>query len=127
MMAADTAQRMLVVDDEPDMARGLRRILKIHGYDVHTANSGEEAVAEAREWPPDGILMDIKMPGIDGVEAFRRIRAICPHAFVIFMTAFSSLADTAREEGAVDVLTKPVDPAQTCELIATTFVTRPRW
>ena len=62
--------------------------------------------------------MDIKMAGIDGVEAYRQIRDICPNSFVVFMTAFSGRADAAREEGAVDVLTKPLDPAKTCELIA---------
>lgn len=117
--------RMLVVDDEPDMANGLRRILKLQGYDVHIAHSGEEAVDQAREWMPNGILMDLKMPGMDGVEAYRQIRTICPNAFVIFMTAFSSMVEQAREEGAVDVLTKPLDPEATCELIAKALVTRP--
>ncbi|MFT5523283.1 MAG: two-component system response regulator HydG [Pirellulaceae bacterium] len=120
-----TTSRILVVDDEPDMARGLRRILRINGYDVQIAHSGEEAIDRSREWPPDGILMDIKMPGIDGVEAYRQIRVMCPNAFVVFMTAFSSLVDEAREEGAVDVLTKPLDPAETCELLANALSTRP--
>ena len=116
---------MLVVDDDPDMTRGIRRILKLKGYEVHIAGSGEEAIEQAREWQPDGILMDIKMPGIDGVEAYRHIRTDCPNAFVIFMTAFSSLVDDAREEGAVEVLTKPLDPAATCGLIAKALVSRP--
>lgn len=116
---------MLVVDDEPDMAKGLRRILELKGYDVRIALSGEEAIEESREWEPDGVLMDLKMPGIDGVEAYREIRTICPNAFVIFMTAFSSMVEQARDEGAVEVLTKPLDPAATCELIAKSLVTRP--
>lgn len=116
---------MLVVDDEPDMARGIIRILKLEGYDVHSAASGEEAIVQAKEFQPDGILMDIKMPGIDGVEAYRQIRTICPNAFVIFMTAFSSLVREARDEGAVEVLTKPLDPLRACRLIAKALVTRP--
>jgi CheY-like chemotaxis protein len=110
--------RMLVVDDEPDMARGLRRILKLEGYEVAIAGSGEEAIEQAREWHPDGILMDINMPGIDGVEAYRQIREVCPGAFVIFMTAYSSLVEEARDEGAIDVLTKPLDPGATRDLVA---------
>ena len=117
--------RMLVVDDEPDMARGLRRILKIKGYDVHIAHTGEEAIERAREWHPNGILMDLKMPGINGVDAFREIRSFCPNAFVIFMTAFSRMVEEARSEGAIDVMTKPLDPEATCELIAKALVTRP--
>lgn len=124
-MTIDANRRMLVVDDEPDMARGLRRILKIKGYDVQIAECGEEAIEQAREWQPDGILMDLKMPGIDGVEAYRQIRTVCPNAFVIFMTAFSSMVGAAYEEGAVDVLTKPLDPERTCELIAKALVTFP--
>lgn len=124
-MTSETLQRVLVVDDEPDMASGIQRILKLQGYEVHTANSGEEAVLEARDWQPDGILMDLKMPGIDGVEAYRQIRPLCPNAFVIFMTAYSSLVDDARGEGAAEVLTKPLDPEQTCELISQSLVTRP--
>ena len=124
-MTTGTQNRLLVVDDEPAMGRGLRRFLRIKGYEVRIAESGEEAIETASEWNPDGILMDIKMPGIDGVEAFRQIRTTCPNAFVIFMTAFSSLIGEARDEGAVEVLTKPLDPDATCELIAKALVTRP--
>ena len=124
-MKSNTAQRMLIVDDEPDMARGIRRILKLRGYSVQIAHSGEEAIEQAREFLPNGILMDLKMPGMDGVQAYRQIRPLCPNAFVIFMTAFSSLMNDARGEGAVDVLTKPLNPADTCELIAKALVTRP--
>lgn len=124
-MTEAAAPRMLIVDDEPDMAQGLRRIFRLQGYEVQIARSGEEAVAQVRDWEPNGILMDLKMPGMDGVEAYRKIRTICPNAFVIFMTAFSSMVQQAREEGAVDVLTKPLDPGATCELIAKALVSRP--
>ena len=113
-----SAQRILVVDDEHDMAQGLRRLLAMRGYQVDIAHSGEEAVNSARRSRPDGILMDLQMPGIDGVEAFRRIRTHCPNTFVIFMTAFSNMADQARDEGPVEVLTKPLDPEATCNLIS---------
>ena len=116
---------ILIVDDEPDMLRGLRRILKVRGFDVDTAGSGEEAVERVREREPDGILMDIRMPGIDGVEAFRQIRSIAPNVFVIFMTAFSKLVDEAHDEGPIDVLSKPVELDEVCTLIEHASVTRP--
>lgn len=125
LMTTETRKRILVVDDEPDMARGLQRILKTKGYEVRIANCGEVAVDQAREWQPHGMLMDLKMPGMNGVEAYRQIRTTSPNAFVVFMTAFSSMVDEAREEGAVDVLAKPLDPAKTCELIASALISRP--
>jgi DNA-binding NtrC family response regulator len=116
---------LLIVDDEPDMLRGLQRILKIRGFDVVTANSGEQAIEEARRNAPQGILMDIRMPGIDGVEAYRRIREITPNAFVVFMTAFTTLMDEAKSEGAVKVLSKPLDLDDVCAVIENAVVTRP--
>jgi two-component system NtrC family response regulator/two-component system nitrogen regulation response regulator GlnG len=117
-MAESTTHRILVVDDEQDMAQGLRRLLRLEGYEVEVANSGEEAIRRARDWHPEGILMDLKMPGIDGLDAYRGIRLLCPNAFVIFMTGYSVMAEQAGAEGAVAVLSKPLDPASTCEMIA---------
>lgn len=119
------AKRILVVDDEPDMARGLRRVLMLKGFEVQIAESGEEAIERALAWTPDGVLMDLRMPGIDGVKAYRQIRVACPNCFVVFMTAYSGMVEYAREEGAVAVLTKPLDPESTCGLIATALAFRP--
>jgi DNA-binding response OmpR family regulator len=69
--------------------------------------------------------MDIRMPGIDGVEAYRHIRRQCPGTFVIFMTAYSNLADEARREGAAEVLAKPLDIEHLCPLLERTAHTRP--
>lgn len=124
-MAATATHRILVVDDEQDMVQGLRRLLKLKDYDVETATSGEEAIERARQWRPEGILMDLKMPGIGGLEAYRKIRTLRPNTFVIFMTADPSLVEQADAEGAVAVLIKPLDPASTCELIANALITRP--
>lgn len=116
---------LLVVDDEPDMRSSMKRILKLRGYRVATASTGDEAVEHVRHSEPDGVLMDVVMPGIDGVEAFRRIRALAPNAFVIFMTAFSKATEDARDEAPVEVLSKPIDFEQLCTLIESAAVTRP--
>lgn len=108
---------LLVVDDEPDLASSLSRILKTRGFCVETAHDGENAVEWARDHEPDGVLMDIRMPGINGVEAFRRIRALHPEAFVIFMTGHSELVREAQNERPIAVMSKPVDPGQICDLI----------
>lgn len=116
---------LLIVDDEPDMLRGLARILKLRGFDVATVGSGEAAVEYVRQREPHGVLMDVCMPGTDGVEAFRRIRAIAPNVFVILMTGFTKLMDEARDEGPTEVLSKPLDLEEVCKLIEYTAVTRP--
>lgn len=116
---------LLVVDDEPDMRSSMTRILKLRGYHVSTAASGDEAIDCVRRSEPDGVLMDIVMPGIDGVEAFRRIRAFAPNVFVVFMTAFTKAMEDARDEAPVEVLSKPVEFEQLCALIESAAVTRP--
>lgn len=113
-MTTTQGLNLLVVDDEPDMVSSLQRILKARGFAVEIANSGEEAVTWARDHEPDGILIDIKMPGMNGVEAVRKIRAHRPDVFVVFMTGYSELVQEA--EGSVAVLSKPVDPGQVCAL-----------
>lgn len=124
-MTASPPISILIVDDEPDMLRSLARILKLRGFEVATVGSGEAAVEHVRQREPHGILMDVRMPGIDGVEAFRRIRAIAPNVFVILMTGFTKLMDEARDEGPAEVLSKPLDLDDVCKLIEHTAVTRP--
>ena len=118
----EDAIRVLVVDDDKGMAETLRDILGASGYEVDVAFSGEEAMERVRERPPDGILMDIRMPGFNGVEAFRELKRLTPDSFVIFMTAFaaSGLVEEAWTEGAVEVLAKPLDVARTLSLIQKT-------
>ena len=114
--------RILVVDDDPSMVSTLEDVLQASGYQVEVAYSGTEAIERVAEIEPDCILMDIRMPGPNGVEAFREIRRVSPHSFVIFMTAYSSssLVDEAAAEGAVGVLTKPLDLDRLLGLIEST-------
>lgn len=111
------AARLLIVDDEPDMLRSLRRILRLRGYQVDTASSGEEAIQRARQGKPDGILVDLRMPGMDGVEACRRIRSIDPNVVVLLMTAGSELIDDTRRDANFEVFSKPLDLDEVCQVI----------
>ncbi len=111
--------RLLVVDDDEGMVATLRDVLGASGYGVDVAFSGKEAVEQVRTRRPDGILMDIRMPEMNGVEAFRKTKKLSPESFVIFMTAFSesALIADARREGALEVVPKPLDLGGLLQLI----------
>jgi two-component system, NtrC family, response regulator HydG len=103
--------KVLVVDDDRRMVRTIRDILKVKGYASVEAYSGEEAVEKAKEKIPDCVLMDLKMPGINGVEALRLINAASPDLPVVLMSAYTTpeQAAEAKRHGAYTVLAKPID------------------
>ena len=68
--------RILVIDDEAEIRRSVRMILEYDGYDVLEASSGPEGVALAEKEAPDLVFLDVKMPGMDGLEALQRIKAV---------------------------------------------------
>jgi two-component system, OmpR family, response regulator MprA len=102
-------QRILVVDDDPAITSVLRRGLSYEGFTVHTAASGRDGLAIAREQPPDLIILDIMMPDLDGLEVLRRIRAADPKLPVLMLTARDAPADQIHglENGADDYVVKP--------------------
>ena len=110
---------VLVVDDDEGMVATLRDILGTTGYRVDVAHSGSEALDRVRRQVPDCILMDVRMPGLNGVETFREIKHLAPDSSVIFMTAYaaSELVSEALREGAVEVIPKPLDLEQVLHLI----------
>jgi len=110
---------ILIVDDEPSLRETLADLLEDDGYEVATAASGEVAIEMCREHRYDVILMDVRMPGIDGVEAFRQIRRHQPDVRVIIMTAYSTeeLEQQALAEGALAFLPKPLEISQVTKLI----------
>jgi len=112
-------EKILIVDDEENMRRTLADILVDEGYDVTTAGTGEEAVELCEKGDHKVILMDVRMPGIDGVEAFRQIRRNQEGVRVIFMSAFSvdALKEAALDDGAIAFLAKPLDLEKVIDLV----------
>jgi DNA-binding NtrC family response regulator len=103
---------ILVVDDEFSVRDSLYNWFKTEGYRVDTAGNGMEALKKLQENPWDIVLVDIKMPGMDGMELQRHIKKIDSTMIVIIITAYATV-DTAVEamkEGAYDYLSKPIDP-----------------
>ncbi len=108
--------RILVVDDEPDAIELIRFNLKASGYEVLTAEDGEEALAKARKFSPDMILLDVMLPEIDGLEVWKILRRDPATASlpIIMLTAKASEIDRVLglEFGADDYVTKPFSPRE---------------
>ena len=103
--------RILVVDDEPDAVELLLEFLTAKGYDVITASDGEEALRQVKEHRPHLILLDVRMPKLNGMEVLKRVREIDHEVGVIMVTAVNE-EETGREAlkmGAFDYITKPLD------------------
>ena len=110
---------ILIVDDDHHLRQGFQRLLDAEGYETRTAASAEEALNLMREKMPQCVVMDVRMPGMDGLEALKRMRALegCPP--VVIMTAYST-TETAIEAtrlGAFDYMLKPFDIPQVLELL----------
>ncbi len=116
-VAADQPQ-ILVIDDEMGPRESLRMLLKTD-YQVHTADCVDAGLKLLKEKRPDTIVMDIRMPGMTGIEGLRKIREIDPHLSVIMLTGFGAL-ETAKEAlrlGANDYISKPFDASEMREII----------
>lgn len=113
-MAGALAQKVLLVDDEPDILELLKYNLEREGYQVSTATNGKDAIKNAKSVRPDLIVLDIMMPGMDGVEVCNQLRNMpdMKHTLITFLTArgedYSQIA--GFEAGADDYITKPVRP-----------------
>ena len=119
MVATADLPQVLVIDDEMGPRESLRMLLKPI-YQVHTADSVEIGLKLLSEKKPDAIVMDIRMPGMTGIEGLRRIRQIDPHLSVIMLTGFGAL-ETAKEAlrlGANDYISKPFDAREMREVIS---------
>ncbi len=113
-MSNSTKQKILIVDDEPDILELIEYNLKKEGYQVFLARNGQEAVAEAKRSLPDLIVLDIMMPKMDGIEACRIMRTMpeFKNTFMVFLTArseeYSEIA--GFNVGADDYIAKPIKP-----------------
>jgi two-component system cell cycle response regulator DivK len=108
------SKRILAIDDQEDNRRILRDLLAAVDYEVIEAMDGEAAVAQAEKHVPDLILMDIQLPGIDGYEATRRIKAnpTLAHIPVIAVTSYALTGDEEKaiESGCDSYIAKPYSP-----------------
>jgi CheY-like chemotaxis protein len=123
MPESTIARRIMVVDDDTDLRITLREILVDKGREVLAAKDGFQAIEFASEGNIDLIFMDIRMPGMDGVEAFLKIKKILPECIVVMMTghAVESLIEQALSEGANTCLSKPVSIEGILEIVEETM------
>ena len=107
--------RVLVVDDDPDLAEVLSLILSRDGYSVSIAHNGREAMEAVRSSPPHCVLLDVRMPGLNGAELASQVRALHGDDVILIAMTGHSSTDTmvAAAFGRVDhYLQKPIDPAK---------------
>jgi CheY-like chemotaxis protein len=114
--------RVVIVEDNQSVAESFRRLLELHGYEVRVAFTGPEGVRLAQEWPPDVVLCDIGLPGLDGygVATALRQHPATAQARLIAITAYDTDADRQRsqEVGFERHLIKPIFPDELLELLA---------
>jgi DNA-binding NtrC family response regulator len=103
--------RILIVDDEKDFTESLAERLALRDYDVSTSFSGEEALEKLRTYNLDVVILDVQMPGLDGIETLREIKRIKPLTEVIMLTAHATVETAIKgmQLGALDYLMKPCD------------------
>jgi DNA-binding response OmpR family regulator len=101
--------KLLVIDDDLATCDFLRSFFYQRGYKVFVANDGKQALAITKENRPDIVLLDIRMPGVSGLEVLQKIKEMDANAKVIMMTAINEgvVVDLAMKYGAVDYVTKP--------------------
>jgi two-component system, OmpR family, alkaline phosphatase synthesis response regulator PhoP len=114
MSVTNAVKKILIADDEPDILEIVQYNLQNEGYDVSTAKNGNEAIEQAKRFNPDLIILDIMMPGKNGIEVCNilRMQPAFNDTLIIFLTALSDEGTEVKglETGADDFITKPVSP-----------------
>ncbi len=118
-MESETPPRILIVDDEAVARISLAEVLRLEGYDVQMAASGEEALRLVERQPFDLMVVDLKMPGMDGIQLTEAVQNRAPDTVIILLTAFATLetAIEAIRRGAHDYLLKPCPIPQILESV----------
>ena len=103
--------RMLVVDDDRAVRDALRRALTLGGYEVQSVEDGEQALEQVVQAVPDAVVLDVGLPGIDGLEVCRRLRLLGNRVPILILTARDAVADRidGLDVGADDYMVKPFD------------------
>jgi two-component system alkaline phosphatase synthesis response regulator PhoP len=114
MSVTNSVKKILIADDEPDILEIIQYNLQNEGYEVATARNGNEAIEQAKRFHPDLIILDIMMPGKNGIEVCNhlRLQPAFNDTLIIFLTALSDEGTEVKglETGADDFITKPVSP-----------------
>jgi signal transduction histidine kinase/DNA-binding response OmpR family regulator len=115
-------RRVLIVDDNTDAAHSLAMLMEVSGHETHLCYDGQSALTEAQEFQPDVVLLDIGLPGLDGLEVARRLRAmtLSPRPMLVALTGYGQNDDVRRskEAGFDHHLVKPTDPQTLIALMA---------
>jgi len=103
--------KILIVDDENDFVAVLAKRLRVHGWDADTAESGQEALEKVAVSDFTAIILDLKMPGFNGIETLKRLKKCNPNLQIILLTGHGSIREgvDAMKYGAIDFLEKPAD------------------
>lgn len=117
---------ILIVDDQPGIRMLLEELLKKEGYATRSAENGRDALIKTENERPDCVLLDMKMPGIDGIEVLRLLKEEWPTIPVIMMTAYGELEliEEAMDLGAERYFTKPFDIFEVRDAVNALFVCR---
>jgi two-component system nitrogen regulation response regulator NtrX len=105
------SRRILVIDDEQGIRAALGQLLEFEGYEVHTLANAADGIAEYQKWHPHLVFLDVKMAGMDGMEALRKLRELDPTAIVVMISGHATIrtAVEATQAGAYEILEKPLD------------------
>lgn len=125
MSVTNTVKKILIADDEPDILEIIQYNLQNEGYEVTTAKNGNEAIDKAKRFNPDLIILDIMMPGKNGIEVCNilRLQPAFNNTLIIFLTALSDEGTEVKglETGADDFITKPISPKVLVSKISALF------